>query len=312
MKKTARLAVCALLMAVAGGLRPSPAAAQSARRIGGVGITVFRDENYRGRDATFLRNVPDLDAYELNDRISSLRVGPGEYWEACEHAKYRGRCQVFSGEERDLRRVGWSDKISSLRRVRRSDSGYSPGRDEPSLILYDEPSFRGRAFPVDRALRDLREDGFSDSAESLRVVSGDWEVCVDEGYRDCRTLDRDVADLSDIGLRKRISSLRPVGEGGRPGGYEPPDSGRTPRLVLYDEPGYRGSSYTVDRAEDRIPFAERAESLRVIRGRWEVCEGADGRGRCEVFSADEPDLSRFGLRNGIVSVRPISDPDYRR
>ena len=93
MKKASRLAACALL--VAGALWPDPAAAQSARQVGGVGITVFRDENYRGRNATFLRNVPDLDAYELNDRISSLRVGPGEYWEACEHPKYRGRCQVF-------------------------------------------------------------------------------------------------------------------------------------------------------------------------------------------------------------------------
>ena len=311
MKKTSRFAACALLAAA--GLWPRSAAAQSARQIGGVGITVFRDENYRGRNATFLRDVPDLAAYELNDRISSLRVGPREYWEACEHTKYRGRCQVFSGEERDLRRVGWSDKISSLRRVRRGRPGQSPGPLERSgLILYDEPSFRGRALPVDRAVRDLRENGFSDSAESVRVLSGAWEVCVDEGYRDCRTVDRDVADLSDLGLHKRITSVRPLDGAGWPGEYETRDTGRTPRLVLYDEPGFRGSSYTVDRAEDRIPFADRAESLRVINGSWEVCEEEDGRGRCEVFSSDEPDLSRYGLRNRIVSVRPISGPDYRR
>jgi hypothetical protein len=120
-----------------------------------------------------------------------------------------------------------------------------------------------------------------------------------------------VEDLSDIRLRKRVSSVRPLEEEGRPGG-RPPWGDRRARLVLYDEPGYRGSSYTVESAEDRIAFADRAESLRVIGGgRWEVCDGASGRGRCEVFSADEPDLSRYGLRNRIVSVRPVSGYDYR-
>ncbi|MFN2386344.1 MAG: beta/gamma crystallin-related protein [Thermoanaerobaculia bacterium] len=311
MKKN--LAFAALALLVAGGLSPEAAAGQCSRQIGGVGITVFRDENFRGRSATFRRDVPDLDAYEMNDRISSLTVAPGEYWEGCEHPKYGGRCVVFSGEERDLRPVGWSDKISSLRRVRRGRPG-SPSRpqDRDGLILYDEPSFRGRSLSVDRAVGDLRDHGFSDSAESVRVLWGAWELCVDENYRDCRTVDRDVADLSAIGMRKRASSVRPLGGTGRPGGYEPPWGDRSPRLVLYDETGYRGSSYTVESAEDRIPFSGRAESLRVIGGRWEVCDGASGRGRCEVFSADEPDLSRYGLRNRIVSVRPVSGFDSRR
>jgi hypothetical protein len=310
MKKTFGFAAFALLASV--GMPPEPAAGQSSRQVGGVGITVFRDENFRGRSATFRRDVPDLDDYELNDRISSLTVAPGEYWEGCEHERYRGRCVVFSGEERDLRRVGWSDKISSLRRVRRGDPGYPSGpQGRDGLVLYDEPSFRGRSLSVDRAIGDLRAHGFSDSAESVRVLGGAWELCVDENYRDCRTVERDVADLSALGMRKRTSSVRPLGEAGRPGGYRPPWGDRTARLVLYDEPGYRGTSYTVESAEDRIAFADRAESLRVIGGRWEVCDGASGRGRCEVFTADEPDLSRYGLRNRIVSVRPLSGYDYR-
>jgi Beta/Gamma crystallin len=56
------------------------------RQVGGVGLTVFADSNFRGKTQTFRRDVSDLARYGLNDRISSLRVGPGEQWEVCEHA----------------------------------------------------------------------------------------------------------------------------------------------------------------------------------------------------------------------------------
>ena len=47
------------------------------RRLGGVGITVFRDENFRGENATFRSDVPDLRRYGFNDRITSLASRPG-------------------------------------------------------------------------------------------------------------------------------------------------------------------------------------------------------------------------------------------
>ena len=87
------------------------------RQMGGVGITVFADRNFRGKSATFQEDVPDLARYDLNDRISSLRVAPGEQWEVCEHSNYQGRCAVFSGDEPRLTDSSWGDVISSLRRV---------------------------------------------------------------------------------------------------------------------------------------------------------------------------------------------------
>ena len=64
------------------------------RQMGGVGITVFVDQNFRGKSATFRQDVPNLDLIGLNDKVSSLRVGRGERWEICEHADYQGRCVV--------------------------------------------------------------------------------------------------------------------------------------------------------------------------------------------------------------------------
>src|SRR5882757_1327790 len=90
------------------------------RQVGG--ITVSDDVNFQGTTMTFTDDVPDLRNVALNDRISSLRVTPGEAWEVCEDANYRGRCIVVSGSERDLRTRGLNDVITSIRRV--------PGRDD--------------------------------------------------------------------------------------------------------------------------------------------------------------------------------------
>src|SRR5688572_25151865 len=164
----------------------SPAQTFPERQIGGIGVTVFRDENFRGRSATFRQDVPDLKQYGFNDRITSLRVAPGQYWEACERPRYQGRCQVFSGEESDLRRAGWTDQISSLRRVR--GEGRRPSLGKFGIVLYDEPVFRGRSITVKDAVDNLRSRSFHDRTESVRIVSGTWELCAEPGYRRCQTV----------------------------------------------------------------------------------------------------------------------------
>lgn len=91
--------------------------AQVERQMGGIGITVFQDRNFRGRTLTFQRDIPNLRSYNMDRRISSLRIGPGEQWEVCASPNFRGGCVVVSGEESDLRRNGWNDRIASVRRV---------------------------------------------------------------------------------------------------------------------------------------------------------------------------------------------------
>ena len=99
--------------------------AQDSRYIGGAGITVFEDSNFRGKVQTFQYDIPDLRSSGLDNKISSLRVGPGEQWEVCENRNYQGRCIVVSGQESDLRRNSWGDRISSLRRA--GGGGWNPG-----------------------------------------------------------------------------------------------------------------------------------------------------------------------------------------
>ena len=93
---------------------------------GGSGITVFEDRNFRGDAATYNGNVSNLPS-RFNNRISSVRVGPGETWQICDQANYRGQCVNVSGEESDLGRNDWDNRISSMRRVGGGGSGGGGG-----------------------------------------------------------------------------------------------------------------------------------------------------------------------------------------
>jgi Beta/Gamma crystallin len=179
------------------------------RQIGGVGVTVFEDPDYRGRSATFRDNVPDLRKYDLNDRISSLRIARGELWEACVDIDYGGRCVVFSGTEQNLKeRGGWNDEISSLRRVRGGGrSGIVPPIGGPQIVLYDRESFRGNSRPVTGPQSSL--GSFGGRVQSVRILSGRWELCEGTRWSDrCVTINESVPDINRFGLG-RVSSVRP-------------------------------------------------------------------------------------------------------
>ncbi len=121
---------------------------QDQRRIGGgSGITVFEDRNFRGDAATYENNVSNLPS-RFNNRISSVRVGGGEQWQICDQPNYRGQCVNVSGEESDLGRNDWDNRISSMRRI--SGGGGGGGWDNGNGQTITPPSwaegtFYGRA-----------------------------------------------------------------------------------------------------------------------------------------------------------------------
>ena len=79
------------------------------------------------------------------------------------------------------------------------------------------------------------------------------------------------------------------------------------QLTLYEGEGYRGRTFsTNDRVRnlDRAGFNDRASSVVVERGRWEVCEDARFEGRCVVLRRGSyPSLRDMGMNNAISSVR---------
>lgn len=144
---------------------------------------------------------------------------------------------------------------------------------------------------------------------SLRVPpSSQWEICADANYRGCMVVNSDWADLARVNYARRISSARPWQQGG--GGVPAPGA---MRLVLFDELNYRGRAFNVDNARPTLTgFNNRAESVQVFGGTWELCDSAGFRGRCVVVSANVQDLGALGLRNRVGSARPCGDAALSR
>ena len=81
------------------------------------------------------------------------------------------------------------------------------------------------------------------------------------------------------------------------------------QITFYEGEGFRGRSFTTDQRiwnMDRSGFNDRASSVVVDRGRWEVCEDARFEGRCVILRRGSYDSLRgMGLDNRISSVRRV-------
>jgi len=81
------------------------------------------------------------------------------------------------------------------------------------------------------------------------------------------------------------------------------------QITFYEGEDFRGRSFTADKRIgnfERFGFNDRASSVVVDRGRWEVCEYPRFEGRCVVLRRGSYDsLRRMGLNNQISSVRPV-------
>lgn len=193
-------------------------------QVGGSGLTVFANANYGGRSATLLEDTPNLARFGLDDKISSLRLGPNERWEVCEQPNYRGRCLVLSGSQSNLGPTGWNDIISSARRVRGREAGRMGDRDggrfgdrqgRPmqageggQLVFYTDRQFRGPSYNVDVSRPSL--PGVVGQARSVHVI-GVWQLCESADFRGrCATVSSDVPNVRSLGLNG-IGSARQRG-----------------------------------------------------------------------------------------------------
>lgn len=83
------------------------------------------------------------------------------------------------------------------------------------------------------------------------------------------------------------------------------DSPSDPKLVLYTQPSLGGDSRSI-RANfsnlEAIDFDNKARSVRVLAGAWEICEEKNYK-KCREVGANVPDLETIGLSQKISSVR---------
>lgn len=89
------------------------------------------------------------------------------------------------------------------------------------------------------------------------------------------------------------------------------------QITLYEHEGFRGRVITSNGATPNLArqgFNDRASSVIVERGLWEVCEDANFRGRCVVLRRGNYDsLSRLGMNDRVSSAKPVdARRDYDR
>ncbi len=174
------------------------------------------------------------------------------------------------------------------------------------ITVFADRNFTGQSANFRSNVSDLTKYRMNDMISSLRVGPGEtWQVCVDKDYKGrCQTFSGSEGDLNRIGWSGVISSMRRIQNAGPIGGMRPPEGGRA-RITFFDRPNYQGRSRTLtDPAESLGFFSNRAGSIRVEGGTWDVCDGVGFRGRCLTVSRNVPDLSRFGLDGQISSARP--------
>ena len=82
------------------------------------------------------------------------------------------------------------------------------------------------------------------------------------------------------------------------------------QVTFYEGEGYRGRAFTTEQGVanfNRAGFNDRASSVVVDRGRWEVCEDSRYRGKCVILRRGSyGSLAGLGLENRISSVRAVN------
>jgi uncharacterized protein YcfJ len=86
------------------------------------------------------------------------------------------------------------------------------------------------------------------------------------------------------------------------------------QVTLYQNERFYGPTFTTGAPVynlDRSGFNDRASSLIVQRGTWQVCDDSDFRGYCMTLRPGQyPSLATMGLNNRISSLRPVPGPSY--
>src|ERR1035437_1051861 len=187
------------------------------------------------------------------------------------------------------------------------------------VTFYEHQGFAGPSFSTERRVVNFERYGFNDRASSVEVISDRWEVCEDARFRGRCVVLRPgrYASLAAMGLNDRISSAQAVSRNARIADYRYApvpvaihDNNPSSEITFFENEGFSGRSFTTEEQIsnfDRYGFNDRASSVEVLGGRWEVCEDVRFDGRCIVLRPGRyPSLSAMGLTNRVSSVRTVS------
>lgn len=189
------------------------------------------------------------------------------------------------------------------------------------ITIYKQPHFKGESVTVRNGANDLAPLGITDQASSLVVHDGRWQVCTQPDFNgDCREIGPGKYATLDRVLNHRIESVRELertadrrdyrgsrNDRGRDNWRGERSHPQAASIEIFNRPEFRGRSM---RAGDDIAdlrdsgFDERASSVVVNEGRWELCTRPDFRGRCAVLGPGHyPHIAQ--LDDSVSSLRQL-------
>ncbi len=176
------------------------------------------------------------------------------------------------------------------------------------LVLYEREDYSGRVHRSYAQQNDLSRVGFNDMASSVVIRSGNWQLCSDADFHgQCVSLNPgSYASLRELGMSRRVSSVRPIRPGNNGGSWGGGWGGGGAAVELYENADYVGRSLTANGSPDlaRNGFNDKVSSVIVRSGRWEFCTDSDYRGRCITLGpGNYSNMAERGLNDQISSYR---------
>jgi len=292
-------------------------------------IELYDQPGFAGRSLRLDGDAEALARSGFADRAVSVVVTRGT-WELCSNVEYGGSCRAYPpGRYPDLG-YGMARQVSSARLLRSAgdapvvvSEGHPPAPPQVGrAVLFSEPGLNGTSLAIAGAVPNLERANFNDMAESLYIESGSWIACRDAYFRsDCRVFGPGrYDDLRAAGFDRTISSIRPGPDAAPPAPAPvppaplpviapppPPVPSGPPAIELFSEPGFGGERVRLDRNVgnlERVDFNDRAASLRIFSGVWELCTEARFAGSCAVYRPGR--YARLGgLTRHVSSLRRI-------
>ncbi len=197
------------------------------------------------------------------------------------------------------------------------------------ITFFENNDFQGRSFGTQTRVPNFNRFGFNDRASSAQVTDKRWEVCDDAQFKGRCVVLRpgNYPSLQAMGMNDRISSVRLLNRNERIDERRfaplPVAPVVASQVTFYENDGFNGQSYTSNQPVnnfERFGFNDRASSVDVVGGSWQVCEDARFNGRCVVLRPGRyASLNAMGLNDRISSARSVNQepvavlaPDFRR
>lgn len=297
-------------------------------------IQLYDRTGFRGRTMTYEQSIADIDAGSRFTAASAIVTGGT--WEVCTDYNFGGRCQALPpGQYNDLGsqlnyrivsvRVvdgGRPTPLPAVPPIAVAPPPVAPppawNNDRVRVEVFTNPNFTGAAMTLDNDIDNLRNSGFNDRIQSMRVFGGNWEACEDRDFGgSCMVFGPGDYRRLPPQLDRSISSLRRVGEpswnGLVPdgGAYVVMDqgAGRSRHPVwLYEHSNFNGRTVraTGDVADlGSSGLNDATSSIFISFGTWQFCEDSNYRGRCLTLGPGQYNEMPPGMNDSISSFRRV-------